>query len=221
MTTRNILIMFALGAALPTGADAQATSTLPPLLVESREVELALSAAPPYISGPAAVYVLRRGGYVQVRPGSNGYTCLVERDHPSSLAPSCYDREASATILPSVLRTAALRESGLSYGEARRQALLLYESGEFKRPSRPAMNYMMSSQQVLYSSPEGQRVGAWHPHVMIHFPELTNKTIGSDPKDFTNPFVAEEGTPTSHIVVIVAKWSDGKSAVPAGTKAEH
>lgn len=186
---------------------AQEKSALPPLLPEEHEITLALSAAPAHIASTAAVYVLRRGGFVKAREGSNGYSCLVERDHPHSIAPICYDAEASRSILPGALRLAELRERGMRYGEARDSVLALYAAGHLPIPRRPALSYMLSADQVLYASPDGPLVGAWHPHVMIYSPYLTNAQIGAIPGDFTQPFVAEEGTPISHLVVITNAWS--------------
>ena len=193
---------------------AQQTAHLPPLLPEQREIGLALSAGPSHVASGAAVYVLRRGGYTKVRDGSSGYSCLVERDHPRSLAPICYDSEASVSILPGALRLAELREAGFSYGEARDSVLAMYRSGRLPVPRRPAMSYMLSAEQELYAAPDGPRVGAWHPHVMIYSPFLTNEQIGALPGDPSQPFVAEEGTPISHIVVITREWSRPQ---PAGT----
>jgi hypothetical protein len=72
----------------PLQAHAQRTPL--PLLDRVEEEALARSAATPGISDHADVWVLADEGFrLQVR-GSNGWTCLVERDHPESLAPICF-----------------------------------------------------------------------------------------------------------------------------------
>lgn len=80
------------------------------LLSQEREIALALTAAPPSVASDVDVYVLRRGGFVKVRSGSTGVSCLVERDHPKARYPICYDAEATRTILPSQLEVQAMRE---------------------------------------------------------------------------------------------------------------
>lgn len=34
-----------------------------------------------------------------VRDSQNSFTCIVNRDHPLNLKPTCYDAEGTATIL--------------------------------------------------------------------------------------------------------------------------
>jgi hypothetical protein len=62
------------------------------------ETEMALSAAPEHLRAEAAVYVLRRDGFVKARGGTNGFTCLVLRENGRT-APICYDAEGSQTTL--------------------------------------------------------------------------------------------------------------------------
>src|SRR5215470_11407555 len=72
---------------------------LPPLMPQEREIALALSAAPENLRKDATVYVLRRGGFVKVREGTNGFNCLVERAGEQDQEPICYDAEGSQTTM--------------------------------------------------------------------------------------------------------------------------
>ena len=96
-------------------------------------------------------------------------TCVVNRSHPQSLEPHCFDAEASATVLqmgcvaPSSCATENRGE------EIDREIAAGLLSGRYRFPRRPAMSYMMSREQVLYSD-EGRNVGRWHPHLMITIP---------------------------------------------------
>jgi hypothetical protein len=191
-----------LALALATPLSAQSAQQLP-LIPEAREIALALSAGPEHIAAGATVYVLRRGGYVKAREGTNGFSCLVERDHPESLAPICYDAEASRTILPGWFALTEMREKGQTHADAKDRIMAMYRDGRLTPPSRPAMSYMLSADQVLYSGPEGRRVGAWKPHIMLFTPGITNADLGTTSGDSTQPFVMEEGTPFAHIVVAV------------------
>jgi len=47
------------------------------------QVALAESAGPP-VAAEAAVYILGPSGYVKVREGRNGFTCLISRERPDT-----------------------------------------------------------------------------------------------------------------------------------------
>ena len=187
-------------------------SGLPPLLDEAREVALATSAGPAHLAKDAALWALRRGGYARVREGRNGFTCLVERDHPASLAPVCYDEEGSRTIVPAVVELARLRETGLAYADAKARVDASIRAGTLAAPARVVMSYMLSKDQVLYTSPTGERVGAWRPHVMLFGTGLTNAAIGAAGPESEGPTVADEGNPMAYLVIAVPEWSDGTAA---------
>ena len=198
---------------------AQAAQALPPLLPRGEEIALARSAAPPEISRDATVMVLQRGGYVLAEKGTTGVTCYVNRDWTESLEPHCFDPEGSATIVPIQLRRAELREWGWEKARIESDIAAGLQSGRFRLPRRPAISYMMSSGQVLYSSTSGKRVGAWHPHIMIYYPWMTSRDIGlADSTGPANgPTVAEDGEAMSSVIVIVP---DFVSPVPVTTTRE-
>src|SRR5215470_17930923 len=79
-----------------------------------RQIELAASAAPAEVSSRAAIYILGPKGYEKAREGSNGFTCLVNRQYLDTLEPECYDAEGSRTTLLAHLRTEELRAQGKS-----------------------------------------------------------------------------------------------------------
>ena len=190
---------------LPTAAAAQA---LPPLLPRGQEMALARSAAPPEVSRGATVLVLRRGGYSVAEKGTNGVTCYVNRDRAESLEPHCFDEEGSATIVPIQLRRAELREQGLDKAAIERDIADGLRTGRFRLPRRPAMSYMLSSGQVLYSPTSGARVGKWHPHVMIYYPYLKSPDIGlaDSTAPSLGPMIADEGQALSSMMVIVPEF---------------
>lgn len=217
---RTILASCLLLAAPAAWAQAPARAPhLPPILPEAEQVALARSAGPAHVSASAAVYALRPGGYVLVHQGSNGHTCLVEHDHPLSIAPVCYDPEATRTILPGVLRLAELRERGMTYEQAKGEVDGMYRAGTLPAPQRASMSYMLSRGQVLYSSPTGERVGAWRPHLMIFSPYATAADVGAQEGADPVPFVADTGKATAHIIIVVPDWST--PAAGAAASAEH
>ena len=70
-----------------------------------------------------------------------------------------------------------LRLAGKSSAEIDRDGGRKDPSGEFRLPRRPAMVYMMSAAQILYT-PDGRRVGAWKPHLMLYYPVLRATDLG-------------------------------------------
>jgi len=178
-----------------------------PLLPREREIGLALSAAPRYVAEKAAVLVLDRSGYVKVRDGTNGFTCLVERDHPQSLYPFCYDAEGSATLLPVSLRMAELRMQGKTKAEIDRDIAEGYRSGKFRAPRRPGIAYMFSS-EGRFPDPTSERVTGWAPHAMFYAPYLRRDEIGAPEQGnmvLRLPTVANEGRPDAYIVVALRR----------------
>jgi hypothetical protein len=177
------------------------------LLPREREIALARSAAPPAVSRDATVMVLTERGFEVATRGTNGVTCVVNRSHPQSLEPHCFDAEASATILPMELRRTELLRDGKSAEEIDREIAAGLLSGRYRLPRRPAMSYMMSREQVLYSD-EGRNVGRWHPHLMIYYPHLTPADLGLAGEPSTEAaVVVDEGQAVSNIMIVVKDFT--------------
>jgi hypothetical protein len=201
----TLLVSF-LGASAFT-VSAQQGSSLPPLLPREREIALALSAAPPQISEHASVYVLELNGYALARSGSNGFTCLVVRDHPQDLAPVCHDPEGTRTVVPRLLREAELRAHGKSEQQIREEINEGLRTGKYRVPQRVGVAYMLSSKTMGFV-PELGRAIPVKPHVMFYAPYLRNEDIGAQapkPQDFPDyPFVMSEGEFNAYILMRVA-----------------
>jgi hypothetical protein len=173
------------------------------LLPREREIALARTAAPAAVSQDATVMVLTERGFEVAVKGTSGVTCVVNRSHPLSLEPHCFDAEASATVLPMELRRTELLREGKSNEEIDREIAAGLLSGKYRLPRRPAMSYMMSSEQVLYND-EGQNVGKWEPHLMIFYPHLTSADLGLGGTPSTQAaLVVDEGKAVSNIMIVV------------------
>lgn len=185
----------------------------PRALPEAEEIALALSAAPAEISSNADVYILRGTDFVKVRSGTNGCACMVSRDlHADSRYPICFDREAAKTSLLREIREVSLRANGMSEAAVRKAVEAALASGELPKLTRPAVSYMMSPKQVLFSSPfpEGVRVGAWSPHLMLIMPGITRQQLGVAADSKVDAFsLSDEGADPAELVVKVTTWSDG------------
>jgi hypothetical protein len=177
-----LAVIIALVSVVPAlHGQAEAYPERPRPLPEAEEIALAMSAAPAEVSAKATVYVLRATGPARAREGTNGCTCMVSRDlHKGSLYPICFDQEATRTAFPRELMELRLRFEGRNEAEVKSAVTAAYADGTLRHPVRAAVVYMMSSRQVLFSSPllEGRRVGAWHPHLMIAMPNATEKQLG-------------------------------------------
>jgi hypothetical protein len=177
------------------------------LLPREREIALARTAAPAAVSQDATVMVLTERGFEVAVKGTSGVTCVVNRSHPLSLEPHCFDAEASATVLPMELRRTELLREGKSNEEIDREIAAGLLSGKYRLPRRPAMSYMMSSEQVLYND-EGQKVGKWEPHLMIFYPHLTSADLGLGGTPSTQAaLVVDEGKAVSNIMILVKEFA--------------
>jgi hypothetical protein len=211
-----VSICFAM-AGFPAALSAQTALTDPPkiapLLPREKEIALAESAAPPSISKSAALYVLEEKGYTKIRDGSNGFTCLVERDLPLNIEPICYDEEGSATLVLAVIRKAELRRQGKSEGAVNADIGEGYASGRFRAPRRSGLAYMLSP-DTRVSNPRTGATPALPPHLMFYAPYMKNSDIGIDQPDHTGrlPFIVQDGQPDAFIIVRV------REAVPAATE---
>ena len=210
-----IACILTLGLAASSHAQAPAATQpkVAPLLLRDREIALAESAAPPAVAKNATVYVLEEKGYTKVRDGSNGFTCLVERDLPLNIEPICYDEEGSATLVHAVLRKAELRRQGKSEDEVKADIGEGYASGRFRAPRRSGMAYMLSP-DTRVSNPSTGATRTLPPHLMFYAPYMKNSDIGIDQPDHTGrlPFIVQDGQPDAFIIVRV------RDAVPTATE---
>jgi hypothetical protein len=184
---------------------APAAAVLPELLPREEEMRMALAAAPPHLQAGAAVYVLERNGFVLARPGTNGFSCIVNRDHPMNRKPTCYDAEGTATILPKVLRVGELLMKGTPMPQIGEEIREGFRTGKYVSARRAGVAYMLSG-DVRVFNPQSGATGSFPPHIMFYAPNLTNADIGTTPEalnaDPHLPFVAYQG-PQGYIIVMV------------------
>jgi hypothetical protein len=175
------------------GAQQTPPAQRPEVPPRDREITMALSAAPAALREGAGVYALDATGFVKVRDSKNGFTCIVNRDHPLSLKPTCYDAEGTATILPKVVQVGAWLMEGKSLSEIDSLVAEGFKSGRFIAPRRPGVAYMLSGDIKNVNRKTGD-VSSFPPHVMFYAPNLTNADIGSkgDGSDGM-PFIAYQG----------------------------
>jgi hypothetical protein len=126
----------------------------------------------------------------------------VSRSWPESLEPHCFDEEGARTIMRVGMRKVELAHAGTAAAAARAEIAAGLATGVFRLPQRPAMSWMQSAAQVLFSD-DGRRVGAWRPHVMIYFPYLTADGLGLTGMDVSAGMVVSPGSPMSNLMILV------------------
>ena len=171
------------------------------ILPAACETELALAAAPDHLRDGAGVWVLGEAGYRRTRDSSNGFECIVNRDHPRVLKPTCFDAAGAATIVPKIVRVGQWLLEGVGPEELARRVAEGFTSGEFERPARAGVAYMLSNYNRPWypqpGSPRSGTLGRFPPHVMFYAPDVTGADIGFDAeafrKDRSLPMVAYQG----------------------------
>jgi hypothetical protein len=163
------------------------------LLAQDEEVQMALEAGPEHVRAGATVYVFAKDGYRKVRTGSNGFTCLVNRDGnqkgDNDLKPTCWDAEGSRTIVPVMLRVGELIARSASKEEIQRDIDAGYASGKFSAPQKAGIAYMLAGD--IQFDPQTRRITGKlmaPPHYMIYAPGLSNADIGMETKPATSTF---------------------------------
>jgi hypothetical protein len=178
-----------------------------PLLPAAEEIGLARSAAPASISRAARVWLLTDQGWVVGDSGSSNVSCLVNRSWPASLEPECFDAEAAATVMPMEMRRTELLHRGTPTDEVEREIARGLMDGRYRLPARMAVVYMMSARQQLIGD-DGKPAGAWRPHLMIHFPFLTNEQVGHHgDAGLEAGMVVDPGKPTANLMVVVPAFA--------------
>jgi len=196
------------------------------MMEKNAEITLARSAAPPAISKDARVLILTSQGYVTAVNGSNGFTCLVERNWMSAFddlqfwnqkgrGAICYNPPASRTVLRYDYVRTKLVLSGLQKSEIYARLNAMVAKNELPTPEPGSMSYMMSKHQYLNDG-----AGHWHPHLMFHVPKADGANAGASwgANLEKSPVLMDSAhklwpEPQTVFFVPVAKWSDGTSAM--------
>ncbi len=192
--------LFLLALLIAGGVRAAATQ-IPEIPPREKEVRMALSAAPEHLRERAGVYALEKDGFVKVRDSQNGFTCIVNRDHPLNIKPTCYDAEGTATILPKVLFVGEMLMKGTPLAEISDAVRKGFETGKFISPRRAGIAYMLSG-DIRNFNPRTGQTGSFPPHVMFYAPNLTNEDIGSKGDGEGGlPFIAYQG-PQGYMIMM-------------------
>lgn len=186
-------------------------------LPRSLEIELALAAGPEHVRSDATVYVFSKSGYQRVRSGTNGVTCLVNRDGFQSggraLRPTCWDAEGSATIVPVVLRVGELIAQGAAAEEIKQDIDLGFQSQRFVSPRKAGIAYMLGGDVLLDEKTQAVSKIVFPPHYMIYAPGVSNADIGMTDEAYAGnpslPLVYDGYSGGLRTAYIIVTASDG------------
>lgn len=209
-----VLGVIGLGCGLVHGEIKDGSITSQALLSPEKEMELALKAAPAHLQSAATVYLFGKRGYEKARTGTNGFSCMVNRDGTQdgdyTLHPTCWDPEGSRTILPVMLRVGELIAQEKSAAEIKRDIDEGFAQGRFHSPGKVGIAYMLAG-DVKFDPKTGQLASTvFPPHYMIYAPEVTNADIGMSKEATTPglPFVYSGysgGAKTAYIIVMAGE----------------
>ena len=190
---------------VPSTLTAQESVTAVDFLSAEEEQALALSAAPEHLKGGATAYVLGPEGFSVSQEGTNGYSCVVNRDHPRNRKPTCYDSEGTRTILPKVLFMGEMMALGASMSAISDSVSAGFADGRWGAPQRSGVAFMLSDGIRRYNSSTGE-YSSFPPHVMFYAPDVSNADLGTDWDAVSEhdwmPFIAYQG-PHGMLVVKV------------------
>lgn len=147
-------------------------------LTESCEAALAVSAAPEHLQSQAGVFILKESGYEKIRESSNGFNCIVERNHSESIIPICFGAASTDANLAAIIDGGRQIRHGASFEEMlnnREEAIL---SGAYARPG-PGISFMISDYTYIFNSNAGAMLNV-APHLMFHAPGLSATDVGAD-----------------------------------------
>jgi hypothetical protein len=199
-------VLLAVGVAHTASAQHSANVATPSILgpltamTAAEQTRLALSTAPPEVSASASVYVLSAKGYSRTRLGSNGFSCIVERELLETVEPVCYDAEGSATTLLARLFREELRARRLPEAEIKRRIEAGYREGRLRAPRKPGIVYMLAPEQRSWD-PEAKRVFHAPPHFMLYAPFATQADVGGTLGPHM-PHIALAGQPDALIIIM-------------------
>lgn len=209
--------MKALALAIAAGATFASGQAAAEPLSQACEEAVALSALPERLRAGASVYVMTEKGYRKTIEGDGSFTCIIERNHPQTLAPQCVDANGAAQIIPGIIYRGELVLAGKTGTEVQEAFDERAGRGEFQPPAGPGVNYMTSPYNYIYVESQN-RLAHVPAHMMYYAPNLTNEDIGGSPRDAQentgHPFIVNPGI-HGYMVAFVDQPSEGDAVQAA------
>jgi hypothetical protein len=175
------------------------------------ETKLALSGAPEHLRAGATVYVFDKTGYTKTREGSNGFTCLLNRDSflyaSAAFKPTCWDAAGTDSYVPVMLDVGRMLAVGSGIEEVRDAIAAGFKAGRYRSATRTGIAYMVAGDLNLDLSTGAVAKTVFPGHYMIYAPGVTNADVGHSPEaSKTNPslpFVFSSGAGGSELGYLI------------------
>lgn len=175
------------------------------------ETKLALSAAPEHLRSDATLYLFGKKGFEKAREGTNGFTCLLNRDAffygSTAFKPTCWDAEGATSYVPVMLRVGELLAAGQILGVIRADIDGGFRNNvRFHRPARTGIAYMLAGDVDLDHT--GKILKRSFPgHYMIYAPGVKNADIGYSAEDAKRdpslPVIFDAGAGGSELAYLI------------------
>lgn len=147
------------------------------------EEALALSGAPEHLRANATVYIFGAKGYEKTREGTNGFTCLLNRDAflygASKFKPTCWDSVGKDTYVPVMLRVGVLLAAGKDADTVKHEIAEGFRQGEFHRPTTGGVAYMMAGDLELDPETGKPLAQAFPGHYMFYALGASSVQLGT------------------------------------------
>lgn len=212
------------GTAFAQEKSAEAMAKLNVVLPRPEEEKLALSAAPEHLRAAATLYIFGKNGFEKVRTGTNGFTCLVNRDAffygASQFKPTCWDRLGATTYVPVMLKTGEMLARGESFETIKAAIDAGFANRTFRAPGAGGVAYMLAGDIEVDPLTGTVTRQAFPGHYMLYANHVTNDQLGfamdAAKKDRTLPFVTAAGAGADHgLTYIIAVPGEGHQHAPA------
>ncbi len=196
-----VALLFSFAASAENKGTPKAMSKIEPL-PRDLEIQLALSALPPYLRDHATIYILNPNkGFEVARTGTNGFHTFVARTGDDSfrgswplkeyrddiLYPISFDSAGAKAQMRVFFYAAEMQAKGTPPGELKKIIKERFKTGYYKAPDRAGVSYMVSPILRTYVNPEeSDRVATSNnPHVMYYAPGVSNDDIGGKPPNIS------------------------------------
>jgi len=145
---------------------AEAMAKLNVVLPRAEEEKLALSGSPEHLRAAATLYIFGKNGFEKARTGTNGFTCLLNRDAffygVPQFKPTCWDRVGATTYLPVMLKTGEMLAHGQSFEAIKAAIDAGFANSTFRAPDAGGVAYMLAGDNSTLPSVTGAGAGADH-----------------------------------------------------------
>ena len=166
----------------------------------SHEVQIAgaLSPAPGDLKDGARVLGYNDSGeLVELKPGSNDFTCLADTPDDDRFHAACYHN----SLEPFMTRGRELRKEGKGRDESRSIRLQEIERGDLEMPAHPTALYQLFGKKDAINLETGE-VQNTRPLYVMYIPYATTESTGlsTEPLMPGAPWLMDAGLPWAHIM---------------------